>query len=226
MANRNAILNFHGLGGIPDYAVFDERPYWISVPRFEEILDEITICRASGQTVEITFDDGNRTDLDIAVPYLRDRGLTATFFVLTGRLERDGYLAAVDIRSLLDMGMSVGLHGYHHVDWRRLDAAGLHEEIPQARVVLSEIMRKHVGTVSVPFGAYNRRVMSFLSRMDFDTIFTSDGGLARQGARVRPRVTIRTDTDMDDIRKLLAGAVSTRESLQRGVKSFLKRYVI
>lgn len=226
MADRRPVLNFHGLGKIPDHVEFDERPYWVSVSGFEQILDEVAICRAGGQDVKITFDDGNRTDLEVAAPYLRDRGLTATFFVLTGRLERDEYLTAADIRSLLDMGMNIGLHGRDHVDWRRLDADGLKEEIPKARMLLSDITRKPVNTVSIPFGAYNRRVMSFLARMNFDTIFTSDGGLARQGAQVQPRLTIREDTQMDDIRNLLDGAIRTRESLRCGMKRLLKRYLI
>lgn len=226
MYDRKTVLNFHGLGAIPDYVGFDERPYWVPVPKFEEILDEVAIRRAWGQDVEITFDDGNRTDLKIAAPYLCDRKLTAAFFVLTGRLEREGYLTVRDICALLDMGMDIGLHGRDHVDWRRLDAEALKVEIPQARMVLSDIMRKPVSMVSIPFGAYNRRVMSLLARMDFDTIFTSDGGRARQGAQVQPRLTIRADTDVDNIRNLLDGAIRTRESIRRGVKRFLKRYVI
>lgn len=226
MTDRRAVLNFHGLGKIPDHVELDERPYWVPVPQFEQILDEVALRRAQGQDVEITFDDGNWTDLEIATPCLRDRRLTAAFFVLAGRLERDGYLTVTDICTLLDMGMKIGLHGRDHVDWRRLDAKGLDVEIPQARSLLSDITRKPVSTVSIPFGAYNRRVMSFLTRMDFDTIFTSDGGLARQGAQVQPRLTIRADTEMDDIRNLLDGAIRTRESMRRGVKCFLKRYII
>src|SRR6056297_735130 len=124
MVDRIPVLNFHGLGRIPDHVEADERPYWISVTSFEQILDEVIIRRAWGQDVRITFDDGNRTDLEIAAPYLRDRALTATFFVLTGRLKKDGYLMPLDLHSLLDMGMNIGLHGRDHVDWRLLEADG------------------------------------------------------------------------------------------------------
>jgi len=141
-------------------------------------------------------------------------------------LDMKGYLAAPDIRTLLASGMRIGLHGRDHVDWRYLNNQRLAAEIPQAREVLSDITEMPVRTVSIPFGAYNRRVMSFLARMNFDTIFTSDGGAARQGTQVQPRLTIRTDTDMEDIRSLLDGVISPRERMQRGVKRFLKRYVI
>lgn len=226
MYNRRTVLNFHGLGAIPSHVQIDERPYWIPVTKFEQILDEVARRWGEGQDIEITFDDGNQTDLAIATPLLRDRELTAAFFVLTGRLDQEGYLAAPDIRTLLASGMRIGLHGCDHVDWRYLDNKRLASETSEAREVLSGIIKMPVRTVSIPFGAYNRRVMSFLARMNFDTIFTSDGGAARQGTQVQPRLTIRTDTDMEDIKNLLDGVTSPRERMQRGVKRFLKRYVI
>ena len=45
-----------------------------------------------GPQVVLTIDDGNATDLDVVLPMLRARAMTATFFVPTRRVGEDGYL--------------------------------------------------------------------------------------------------------------------------------------
>ena len=47
--------------------------------------------------MRISFDDGNASDLEIGLPALLERGLTATFFVLAGRLGRPGSLDADEV---------------------------------------------------------------------------------------------------------------------------------
>ena len=226
MINRRVILNFHGLGDIPKNIDNSERPYWISIDKFEKIIDHVMLRKRLGHDIKITFDDGNHSDISIAVPCLRDRGLTAKFFLLTGRIESKGYLSKEDIKLLIDNDMEVGLHWRDHLDWRNLATDALNVQIPKAQIELSCLTGYSVRDLSIPFGAYNRRVMSFLSRMNFQTIFTSDGGFARQGAQVQPRFTIQADTEMDEIIRLLDGETNIRESLNRKFKYFVKRYVV
>ena len=46
--------------------------------------------RGPGPGVRISFDDGNASDIELALPRLEERGLRATFFVLAGRLDEPG----------------------------------------------------------------------------------------------------------------------------------------
>ena len=57
----------------------------------------------------------------IALPALRERGLTATFFVVAGRLGEPGFLDERGVRALADAGMAIGCHGMRHRPWRGLD---------------------------------------------------------------------------------------------------------
>lgn len=226
MINRRVILNFHGLGNMPEGIDNSEKPYWISIKKFESIVDHVVLRKRSGHDIKITFDDGNYSDIEFAVPCLRERGLTATFFLLTGRLESKNYISKEDIKFLVNHGMGVGLHGRNHLDWRKLDVELLDIEIPKAQRELSGLAGYPIRDVSIPFGAYNRRVMSYLSRIDFENIFTSDGGAARRGAQVQSRFTIREDTEMDEILRLLDGVITIRESVNRKLRCFVKRYVV
>ena len=220
------ILNFHGLGAPHADVPESERPYWLPVDRFAGIIEEIVARRAGGADIALTFDDGNRSDLEIAVPYLVENGLVAAFFVLTGRLGDSRYLSRSDVTRLRDLGMDIGLHGRNHVDWRRLDEAGRADEIPRSRAELEDLAGEAVRSVSIPFGAYDRRLMSYLKRQDFDTIYTSDGGRARIGDRVQPRTSLRSDMSGADLAVLLEGRSDLAGRVRRGVRRMLKEHVI
>src|SRR5688572_20028566 len=116
MSVRRFILTFHGLGPVPDRVEGSERSVWVERELYESILDEVH----GRDDVEITFDDGNISDLEIGVPALAERGMRATFFVLGGRIGAPGYLGAEDVRALAAAGMGIGCHGAEHRSWRTL----------------------------------------------------------------------------------------------------------
>jgi peptidoglycan/xylan/chitin deacetylase (PgdA/CDA1 family) len=56
-------------------------------------LDELTACRRKGRArVALTFDDGLRNNVHVAYPILQRLGLSATFFVCPGLIERQAWL--------------------------------------------------------------------------------------------------------------------------------------
>src|SRR5690349_7096366 len=95
---------FHGIGTPQRELEPGEAPYWVSEAAFHEVLDEI----AGWPRIRISFDDGNASDLDLALPALVERGLTADFFVLAGRLESEGSLDVDAVRELCRAGMTIG----------------------------------------------------------------------------------------------------------------------
>jgi peptidoglycan/xylan/chitin deacetylase (PgdA/CDA1 family) len=219
---REIILNFHGLGGIPEAIAADERPYWIDANLFGEIVAR-TKTRSD---VKFTFDDGNCSDLEIAAPILAQHGRTGSFFILTGRLDRKGYLGPEEIQALVGMGMGIGLHGRDHVDWRSVSAETLKEETVGAARVLEDVAKRPIGEVSIPFGAYNRHVISHLKRCGFSKLFTSDGGAAASDAQICNRTSIRSDMSMETIDAVLAGASPLGSRARRRVSTFLRRHLI
>ena len=87
--------------------------------------------------MRLTFDDGNASDVEIALPRLLERGLTAEFFVLAGRLGEPGRLTNDQVGELIAAGMAIGSHGWAHRDWRRIDAEHAIEEFHDAPRVLA-----------------------------------------------------------------------------------------
>src|ERR1700754_2728623 len=102
------ILNFtfHGIGDPPAAISDAERDVWLSQADFADALG--VIRHLPGRST-VSFDDGNASDLEIALPALLERGMSATFFVVADRLGRPAYLGTDDLRALREAGMTIGL---------------------------------------------------------------------------------------------------------------------
>jgi peptidoglycan/xylan/chitin deacetylase (PgdA/CDA1 family) len=188
---KQLIFNFHGVGEPPPGTGADELKYWWKAEPFAAALDRISEARRhAGSDIVITFDDGNMSDATLAMPALVKRGLTAEFFVCAGRLGKAGYLDRGALAELIDAGMGVGSHGMNHVDWRRTDDRELNAEIPDAIAKLEQVSGRSVGSVAIPFGSYDRRVMARLRRARLNAVYTSDGGYAGTDDWLRPRNTL------------------------------------
>jgi peptidoglycan/xylan/chitin deacetylase (PgdA/CDA1 family) len=196
-------LCFHGIGTPQRALEPGEETYWVSVDAYHGILDAVM----GDERVRINFDDGNLSDVEIGLPGLLARNLTARFFVLAGRLDQGGSLGAEDVRRLIDAGMTVGSHGMDHVPWRGLAPHALHRELVDARSRLEEVTRTPVDEAALPLGRYDRRVLAELRRTGYRTVYTSDRRWTRAGAWLQPRFSLhRTDTPDTVRRQMLTPA--------------------
>ena len=198
---------FHGIGRPQRELEPGEDRYWISVDTFHAILDEI----ADRPGVRLSFDDGNASDAEVGLPALRARGLTATFFVLAGRLDEGGSLSTGQVRTLVAAGMTVGTHGMDHRPWVGMDRATTQRELVEARERLREVTQTPVDEAALPLGRYDRRVLRELRTMGYRHVHTSDRAWARSGSWLQPRFSVR-DTDTGES---LRADVLTRPSVAR-----------
>ncbi|WP_337188861.1 polysaccharide deacetylase family protein [Phenylobacterium sp.] len=219
---ERTVFNFHGIG-VPHAGVpADEAPYWCPTDLFMHLADAMADLLREGRSIEITFDDGNRSDLDIAAPILADRGLSATFFACSGRLDDPRYLDGAGLRSLEVMGMVVGSHGRNHVDLRRADAATLRQETSGSQQTLSEALGRPVDRFAIPFGSYDRRVLGALKT--YTRIYNSDQTRAGpQNQRFVPRISYTTGWTKETVQQRVAERYSYVRQQKQNLKSTLKR---
>jgi len=183
-------LNFHGIGR-PMGRDFGpgEREVWVTQEILEATLD---LC-AGRDDVAISFDDGNWSDVEIALPQLQQRGLSATFFIVPSWLGEPGFMSKHDLKEIVDAGMTIGNHGLQHHDWTTLEPAKLEHEVSQGRRLLEELTGTEIHTLAIPFGAYNDTVLDTLRRQAYEHVYTSDGGTADPTAWLQPREHLRAD---------------------------------
>ena len=220
MRRGSTVLNlcFHGIG-VPGRRPLEpgEDSFWVGADAFEEMLDVV----ARSPWVRITFDDGNASDAQIALPALLRRGLRASFFVIAGRCDEPGSLSRADVRELAQGGMTVGSHGMRHRNWRRLDEEGIREEFVDAPRLLGDAAGEPVREASFPFGDYDRRAIATLRRHGFSRVYTIDGRPARPDAWLQHRYIVRSDDTPERIAGLARDprqATDILRSLKRATK--------
>ncbi|MEE2658178.1 MAG: polysaccharide deacetylase family protein [Candidatus Latescibacterota bacterium] len=70
-------------------------------------------------TVVLTFDDGNRSDLELVAPRLAERGFGATFFITNDERicgDKTNYLKWSEVKELDAAGFEIGNHMIEHAD--------------------------------------------------------------------------------------------------------------
>jgi peptidoglycan/xylan/chitin deacetylase (PgdA/CDA1 family) len=213
-------LTFHGIGEPSRALEPGEEDVWVRRETFLSILD----AAARRGDVRITIDDGNASDVEQALPALRERGLHATFFVVAGRIGFPGYLDADGIRELAGAGMTIGCHGMEHVPWRTLDDRRLRDEHVEARRRLEEIVARPVDEAACPFGSYDRRVLRSLRGSAYRQVYTSDRGLARALDWVQARNTVGPTDGGDLLDRIDFRARQRGHLLRRRAKLVVKRW--
>ena len=189
------------------------------------------IRRSAGEEFllpEITFDDGHRSDLTLALPALQRHGLRATFFVTAGWTgERAGYMAGHDLRSLRDAGYRVGAHGMTHKLLTGCTDAELDEELGGARRRLEDALGGEVRAMSLPGGRSNTRVLRACRAAGYRQVFTSvpRAEVMDSSPCVIGRLNLRGGTTVAWLRGVLQPATGALTALERAdrVKSLAKR---
>ncbi|NGN93043.1 polysaccharide deacetylase family protein [Nocardioides sp. KC13] len=210
---------FHGIGEPERELEPGEDRYWISRDAYEDILDAV----AGRPEVRISFDDGNHSDVVLGLPGLLNRGLTATFFVLAGRLGKRGSVDRLDIRLLRVAGMRIGTHGMDHVSWRGLDAAGVRRELIEAREQITMAAGEVVEEAALPLGRYDRTTLRHLRRLGYQHVHTSDRAHAVAGAWLQPRFSVTADDDGDTVRSQILSGQGIARRVERQAAGLVKR---
>ncbi len=218
---RLLFLNFHGLGEPPAQVSVCERPYWVPVSVFRETLQVLAdLDRSSDVDVRITFDDGYRSDTDIAVPLLLEHGRQAEFFVLSGRIGRSESLSGNDLREMRRLGFAIGSHGVDHIRWSTLDDDRLDHELQSSKARIEDILGHAIDGAAGPFGSFDRRVVRRAMAAGYRRIFSTRGGFTWKPTGFIPRFSARVGfSPRHDIPLLLRPSermlAAARDSLRR-----------
>jgi peptidoglycan/xylan/chitin deacetylase (PgdA/CDA1 family) len=215
------ILTFHGLGKPVVELPPGEEKYWLDVAFFESILELVR----SRPEVRITFDDSNASDFKIALPALLKRNLTASFFLVSDRIDKAGYLSAKEIWELASAGMMIGSHGTQHRKWATLGAKELDDELRISKCDLQRISGKEIGEAACPMGSYNRKVLHALKLNGYSRVYTSDQGPSDSTEWLAARNTIVRGHTLEHVRRMIESSPASIRGGVRNLKLLLKRWL-
>ncbi len=210
---------FHGIGVPTHEREPGEAGYWVRREQFLAILD----WAIQVPQVAISFDDGNRSDLDVVLPALVEHGVVATFFPVVDRLGDRLSVSAHGLAELVDAGMDVGTHGMTHRPWAGLRGADARSEILAPRHTLEDLLGRRVDRAAAPLGRYDRHTLALLRGSGCAEVNVSDQRPARAGAWVQPRFSVRADDTAASLRARMLASMDPARRVRDGMVSVAKR---
>lgn len=108
------------------------------------------------RAIVLTFDDGHRSNAELALPELLRRGQKATFFVTAGRIGTEDSVTWDHLRWIRQSGMEVGSHTLTHPAPAALSPKALRRELTESKRVLEEGLSWPVDFVASPTGHDSR----------------------------------------------------------------------
>jgi peptidoglycan/xylan/chitin deacetylase (PgdA/CDA1 family) len=179
-------------------------------------------ARNRTRIVAITFDDGYQDFYQEAWPLLKERGMAATVFLVTGALDDqnrwdwdkgeppEGILSREQVRELDMQGVEFGGHTHRHKNLSQLDERGLRLEVTGCQKAISDILGRPARVFSYPYGLVNQQALEAVHRAGFSYACTTRPGKfnAETNPLMVPRIIVKRSDDLLDFRLKLARARS------------------
>lgn len=175
------ILVFHKIGPIPADARYPRN--YVRAEQFDALLGSLAragfesigfdryLASRRGESVLprnpiiLTFDDGYRSNAEIAAPIMRKHGVRATIFIVPGRLGRtndwdaderqEPLMTADEIRALHADGFAFGSHTMNHVRLTTATPEVALQELRTSRTALEDLLGKSVRVICYPWAQHD-----------------------------------------------------------------------
>jgi peptidoglycan/xylan/chitin deacetylase (PgdA/CDA1 family) len=132
---------------------FERQLRWLSRWHRVVTLDETLGSGPGARGVAITFDDGFRDNLTVALPLLEKFRLPITLFVAAGFVGQDGYLSKDELREIARHPLvTIGAHGLWHRHFTRLSNDEARLELRESRSLLKNITGRKIDLMAWPYG--------------------------------------------------------------------------
>jgi len=155
--------------------------------------------------VLISFDDGNENVFLNAFPIMEEFDFSGTVYIISNRLNIDGFLSIEQINTLTNNGWVVGSHGNSHVDVVENPYA-LSDEVAVSKEKLEEALSIKITTFAYPFGKADSLSKDWVKRIGY----TAGMGLGIQNTHTKndiwylSRRQVNSDTTLDEFIQLLS----------------------
>jgi peptidoglycan/xylan/chitin deacetylase (PgdA/CDA1 family) len=222
---RVAILMYHVIADAPADArypglwvpkrLFAEQMYVLHQAGFQAVTMR-DVLRAwdmgaalPAKPIVVSFDDGNRTQVEGAGPMLQALGWPGLLNLEIDNVGRTGIKASA-VAGLVDSGWEIGSHTVSHPDLTDVSDAQLHTELTASKADIRRLFGAEATVFCYPAGRYNAHVEAAVRAAGYQVALTEDPGAASPaGDRYAlPRIRV----DATESPQALAAAVIAAEA--------------
>ena len=157
--------------------------------------------KAPRRPIALTFDDGYRSNYDIAWPLLRHHGMTATVFLVTDLIgktncwdvDKEPLLGPAEIAAMQAGGIRFGSHTCTHRPLIDMQPREAFLELSRSRATLSALLGRPVVTLAYPYNKQNSTVRTLARQAGYQAALVGRG---RSNSRwTNPRALMRIAVD-------------------------------
>jgi len=177
----------------------------------------------------MTFDDGHRSNFDLALPVLEELRIRATFFITTAWINLlDSIMTWDQLRQLCRAGHMVASHTHTHPMLTSCSDRTLRNELIVSKRILEDRLGIEITSISMPGGRTDRRVLAACTAAGYERVYTSRVGECLQSREEYPlvigRYVVTRSTSDRTLASYLAGHRGTwrRLQLESGAKRLVK----
>lgn len=181
MKRTGLILNYQDIGGRSSNA--------LSIEQFEEQMkylsslndpclalnNLVNIDKTVCKSIFITFDGGNRSDIEIVAPILKKYNLRATFFLPADKFE-DYDVIWDDYQTLIDDGHEIGSMGFVRSNFSKMNVRQQLYAMKKSKYLLEERLNAEIDYFALPEGKFNHHTIRIASDAEYKMLFTSRFG--------------------------------------------------
>jgi peptidoglycan/xylan/chitin deacetylase (PgdA/CDA1 family) len=194
------ILGLHGVA--PPDPVNDPENHLLAPDRFRtevrrlqaagfELVTVAELARRAGGgppppgLAVLSFDDGMDNNHAVLLPLLRELGVPATVYVISGLIGRPNpwmaeatgarMMTEAELRELATSGVEIGAHTVDHPDMAQLDEAACLEQMTASKAALEALLGTPVETFAYPYCSYGPAAMAAARRAGFSAAVTGLG---------------------------------------------------
>ena len=145
------------------------------------------------KTMVITIDDGRVDGYTNAFPILQELDFVATYYVITGRVNRNKYLTVTQLQEMAAGGMEIANHTLSHLGVEKKSAAYITNQVLAAQDQLTAWLGVAPVTFAYPFGYHPKNLQQAVANANLRLAFTTVFGRVHtlKTALLSPRLGIR-----------------------------------
>ena len=152
---------------------------------FNEYLDAVNKKgKLPEKPILITFDDGYLNNYTVGFPILKETGMKATIFIVTGRMGLQGAVTYPHFtwQQAIEMEKSgcvdIQSHTQYHSHLPIISSSNLTLELRKSKFVIEKNLGKKANILAYPYGEWNENVINSAKKAGYDACVLADPGYA------------------------------------------------